>query len=69
MASSAASPSHVPLESSGPGFWGAWQGGRGMSGSPGYSGPEEDREDLESKRGKDLVGNLVDIQTGSTVHW
>ena len=40
-----------------------------MSGSPEYSRPERDREDLESKRGQDLVANLVDIQTGSTVHW
>ena len=44
-----------------------------MSGSPEYSGPESDGEDLRSKRGQDLVanlvGNLVDIQTGSTVHW
>ena len=35
-----------------------------MSGSP-----ECDREDLEGKRGQDLVANSVDIQTGSTVHW
>ena len=34
-----------------------------------YSRPERDGEDLESKRGQDLVANLVDIQTGSTVHW
>ena len=32
-----------------------------MSRSPEYSGPESDGEDLESKRGQDLVGNLVDI--------
>ena len=31
--------------------------------------PESDREDLESKRGQYLVDNLVDIRTGSTVHW
>ena len=30
--------------------------------------PESDGEDLESERGQDLVANLVDIQTGSTVH-
>ena len=30
-----------------------------MSGSPEYSGPERDREDLESKRGQGLVANLV----------
>ena len=35
-----------------------------MSGSP-----ENDREDLERRRCQDLVANLVDIQTGSTVHW
>ena len=35
-----------------------------MSGSP-----ERDGENLESKRGQDLVANLVDIRTGSTVHW
>ena len=40
-----------------------------MSGSPEYSGPESDGGDLRSKRGQDLVGNLVDIQTGSTIHW
>ena len=43
--------------------------GRGMSGSLEYSGPESDGEDLESKRVQDLIANLVDIQTGSTVHW
>ena len=31
--------------------------------------PESDGEDLEGKRGQDLVADLVDIQTGSTVHW
>ena len=40
-----------------------------MSGSPEYSGLESNGEDLESKRGQDLVANLVDIQTGSAVHW
>ena len=30
---------------------------------------ESDREDLEGKRGQDLVANLVDIRNGSTVHW
>ena len=40
-----------------------------MSRSLGYSGPESNGEDLESKRGQDLVANLVDIRTGSTVHW
>ena len=40
-----------------------------MSGSPEYSGPESNREDLESKRGQDLVTNLVNIRTRSTVHW
>ena len=40
-----------------------------MSGSLEYSRPESDGEDLESKRGQDLVANLVDIQTRSTVHW
>ena len=40
-----------------------------MSGSLEYSGPESDGEDLEGKRGQDLVANLVNIQTGSTVHW
>ena len=49
----------------------------GTSGSPEYFGPEGDREDLESERGQDLVANfirnlvanLVDIRTGSTIHW
>ena len=40
----------VPLESLGPGFWGAQRNGRGMSGSPEYSRPERDGEDLVSKR-------------------
>ena len=48
-----------------------------MSRNPEYSRPEGNREDLESKRGQDLVtnlvgnlvANLVDIRTGSTVHW
>ena len=40
-----------------------------MSGSLEYFGPESDGEDLESKRGQDLVANLVDIQTSSAVHW
>ena len=31
--------------------------------------PESDGEDSESKRSQDLVANLVDIRTGSTVHW
>ena len=31
--------------------------------------PESDGADSESKRGQDLVANLVDIRTGSTVHW
>ena len=31
------------------------------SGSLEYSGLESDREDSESKRGQDLVANLVDI--------
>ena len=39
--------------------------GRGMSGSPEYSRPESDREDLESKRGSDLVANLVRNLVGS----
>ena len=43
--------------------------GRGTSRSPEYSGPESDGEDLERKRGQDLVTNLINIQTGSTVHW
>ena len=51
--------------------------GRGTSGSLEYSGLESDGEDLERKRGQDLVANLVgnlvtnlvDIWTGSTVHW
>ena len=30
-----------------------------MSGSPEYSGPESDGEDLESERGQGLVANLV----------
>ena len=50
----------APLESSGPGFWGAWQGGRGRSRSPEYSRPERDGEDLEGKEGQDLVAKLVD---------
>ena len=41
-------------------------GGRGMSRSPEYSGLESNGEDIESKRGQDLVANLVNIQTGST---
>ena len=40
-----------------------------MSKSLEYSGLERDGEDLESKRGYDLVANLVDIRTESTVHW
>ena len=40
-----------------------------MSRSLEYSRLESDGEDLESKRGQDLVANLVNIQTGSTVHW
>ena len=40
-----------------------------MSRSLEYSGSESDREYLESKRGQDLVANLVDIRTGSMVHW
>ena len=63
----------APLELLGPGFRGTRQNGRGRSGSPEYSRPERDGEDLESKRGQDLVANLVrnlvDIRTGSTVHW
>ena len=59
----------TPLESLGPGFWGAQQNGRGRSGSLEYSRPERDEEDLEGKKGQDLVANLVDVQTGSTVHW
>ena len=42
--------------------------GRGMNGSPEYSGLESDGGDLRSKRGQDLVANLVNIPTGSTVH-
>ena len=49
----------APLESLGPGFQGAWQGGRERSGSPEYSRPETDGEDLEGKEGQDLVTNLV----------
>ena len=30
---------------------------------------ERDGENLMSKRRQDLVGNLVDIQTDSTIHW
>ena len=30
---------------------------------------ESDGEGLTSKRGQDLVANLVDIRTGFTVHW
>ena len=33
--------------------------GGGMSGSSEYSRPESDGEDLRSKRGQDLVTNLV----------
>ena len=53
-----------------------------MSRNPEYSGLENVREDLESKRRcqdlvinlvgnwvANLVANLVDIRTGSTVHW
>ena len=49
-----------------------------MSRSPEYSEPENDREDFESKRrcqdlvanlAGNLVANLVDIRTGSIVHW
>ena len=51
--------------------------GRGTIGSPEYSRLESDGDDLESERGQDLaanlvgslVANLVDIRTGSTVHW
>ena len=43
--------------------------GRGMSRSLEYSGLESDGEDLEGKEGQDLAANLVDIRTGSTVHW
>ena len=50
----------APLESSGPGFQGARQNGRGRSRSLEYSRPERDGGDLESKRGQDLVANLVD---------
>ena len=39
-----------------------------MSGSPEYSRPESDGVDLENERGQDLVANLVNIRTGSTVH-
>ena len=50
---------------------------RGTSGNSEYSRPESDREDLESERGQDLVANLVrnsvanlvNIWTGSTLHW
>ena len=35
--------------------------GRGMSRSLEYSGPEGDGEDLERKRGQDLVANLVRV--------
>ena len=49
----------APLESLGPGFWGAWQGGRGRSRSLEYSRLERDGEDLD-KEGQDLVTNLVD---------
>ena len=56
------------LESLGPGFRSALQNGRGRSRSLEYSRPERDGEDLESKRGQDLVTNLVNIQTDSTIH-
>ena len=37
----------APLESSGPGFQGVWQDGRGRSRSLEYARPEGDGEDLE----------------------
>ena len=48
-----------------------------MSRSLEYFGPESDGDNLERERGQDLVtglvgnlvANLVDIRTGSTVHW
>ena len=41
----------------------------GRNGGPEYSRPERDGENLVSKRGQDLVRNLVNIQTDSTIHW
>ena len=58
----------APLESSGPGFQGAWQDDKGRSRSLEYSRPEGDGGDLVGKEGQDLVANLVNIRTGS-VHW
>ena len=52
----------APLESS---FKVTWQNCSGRNGSLEYSRLERDGEDLESKRGQDLV----DIPTDSTVHW
>ena len=43
----------VPLESLGPGFWGARQNGRGRSRSPEYFRLERNRGDLEGKKGQD----------------
>ena len=48
------------LESFGPGFWGG-QNGQGRSRSLEYFRLERDGEDLESRRGQDLVANLVNI--------
>ena len=50
---------------------------RGTSGSSEYVGLESDGDNLERERGQDLISdlvgnllaNLVDIRTGSTVHW
>ena len=48
-----------------------WHGQNHSSenGGPEYSRPERDRENLVSKRRQDLVRNLVNIWTDSTVHW
>ena len=59
----------APLESLGPGFWVhsrmAKEGAEVWS-IPDWRGMEKT---LEGKEGQDLAANLVDIRTGSTVHW
>ena len=55
----------TPLESLGPGFSRYTAEDRGMS----RRTAERWRRLRESERGQDLVSNLVDIRSGSTVHW